>query len=138
MVNLKRNVRNTGIPPILQLAVTLNIFASGGYQINVGSSKLTSMSQSQVSKILCNTLKRLEEHLCPRFIKMDENKFSFSRSYFFNKYKIPGVIGIVDGTHIPILKPNKDEHAFFNRKGFHSINTMIVGFFVLNMHVCFY
>lgn len=42
------------------------------------------------------------------------------------KFNFPGVIGAVDGTHIPLLKPAVDEHNFINRKGFHSLNAQII------------
>ncbi|KAK0134291.1 putative nuclease HARBI1 [Merluccius polli] len=37
-----------------------------------------------------------------------------------------GVVGAVDGTHIQIIAPSKDEDVFVNRKNVHSINTQIV------------
>lgn len=123
---LKANRRITGIPPIIQLATTLNVLASGSYQINVGSHKALSIAQTTVSKIFRNTLKTLEERICPHWIFLDENAFPETQNYFFEKFKLPGIVGIVDGTHIPILKPNVDEHVFFNRKGYHSLNVMVV------------
>lgn len=43
----------------------------------------------------------------------------------------PGVVGLVDGTHIKIGKLLKTvEWAYVNRKGFHSINTQIVSFVI--------
>lgn len=35
--------------------------------------------------------------------------------------KINGVIGAIDGSHIKILRPQKDQHVYCNRKGDHSI-----------------
>lgn len=51
------------------------------------------------------------------------------RSY--EKFGIPGVIGVIDGTHIAIVPPKSDdpvypEHVYVNRKGNHSINTQLV------------
>ena len=37
-----------------------------------------------------------------------------------------GFVGAVDGCHIPIERPREDEHAYINRKGFHSIVLMAV------------
>jgi len=50
---------------------------------------------------------------------------------FYEKFGIPGVIGIIDGTHIAIVSPKSDdpiypEHIYINRKGYHSINTQLV------------
>ncbi|KAK0143610.1 putative nuclease HARBI1 [Merluccius polli] len=36
-----------------------------------------------------------------------------------------GVVGAVDGTHIQIIAPSKDEDVFVNRKKVHSINTQM-------------
>lgn len=42
-------------------------------------------------------------------------------------YNLPGIIGAVDGTHVAIVKPTGDvEHAYYNRKMFHSKNVLIV------------
>lgn len=42
---------------------------------------------------------------------------------FYNLRRFPGVIGCIDGTHIRILSPPKEEElAYVNRKRYHSIN----------------
>ncbi|XP_039967512.1 putative nuclease HARBI1, partial [Bactrocera tryoni] len=35
-------------------------------------------------------------------------------------------IGCIDGTHFGLQKPTLNEHMFFNRKGYHSLNSMII------------
>ena len=45
---------------------------------------------------------------------------------FFSVAGFPGVLGCVDGTHIPIIAPSVDEYAYVNRKNFHSINVQAV------------
>lgn len=42
------------------------------------------------------------------------------------KQKLLSVVGSVDGTHFGFQVPSKDEYMFFNRKGFHGLNAMIV------------
>lgn len=37
------------------------------------------------------------------------------------KKGIPGVLGAIDGPHIPILKPIENQEDYVNRKGFHSV-----------------
>uniref|UniRef100_A0A673IH05 DDE Tnp4 domain-containing protein n=1 Tax=Sinocyclocheilus rhinocerous TaxID=307959 RepID=A0A673IH05_9TELE len=39
---------------------------------------------------------------------------------------IPGIFGCIDGTHVRIQAPSKNEYLFVNRKGFHSINVQVV------------
>ena len=52
---------------------------------------------------------------------------------FFIKYGMPGVIGVVDGTHIYIKRPdNNVEHVYYSvRKAAHTKNVQIVNM-VLN------
>lgn len=45
---------------------------------------------------------------------------------FQRRFGLPGVIGCIDCTHIAIVKPNQEEHLFYNRKGHHSLNVQIV------------
>ena len=48
-----------------------------------------------------------------------------TKEQFYSLGRFPGVIGAIDGTHIPIIAPAKDEHLFVYRKGFHSINVQV-------------
>ena len=38
----------------------------------------------------------------------------------------PGIVGCVDGSHIPIVAPHQDEFVNVNRKGFHSLHIQAV------------
>nr|XP_054926931.1 putative nuclease HARBI1 isoform X2 [Dermacentor andersoni] len=40
---------------------------------------------------------------------------------FYRKWRFPGVVGAVDGCHIAIKAPEKEQDAYYNRKEFHSI-----------------
>ncbi|XP_032799334.1 uncharacterized protein LOC116936290 [Daphnia magna] len=40
--------------------------------------------------------------------------------------RIPGIIGSIDGTHIPIQRPILHEKAYVNRKNYHSINVQAI------------
>lgn len=44
---------------------------------------------------------------------------------------MPNIIGVIDGTHIPIVAPPEDDidapgHLYVNRKGFTSINVLAI------------
>ena len=49
---------------------------------------------------------------------------------------MPGVVGAIDGTHIKIIAPSKDEDVFVNRKKVHSINTQVV--FDANFNIAYW
>ena len=50
-----------------------------------------------------------------------------AKAHFFSKPGIPGVIGCVNGTHLKIISHGKRKaNQYFNRKGFYSLNAMVV------------
>jgi hypothetical protein len=52
----------------------------------------------------------------PELDQQQELSQAFARSQQF-----PGVIGCIDGCHIPIIAPKDNSASYVNRKGFHSI-----------------
>ncbi|XP_066599980.1 putative nuclease HARBI1 [Prorops nasuta] len=44
------------------------------------------------------------------------------KEYFLKEQGFPGVIGLIDGTHIRIDKPKEDPDSYINRKHFYSIH----------------
>ncbi|XP_067625184.1 uncharacterized protein [Eurosta solidaginis] len=122
------HIKHTSLPTTLQMAATLRFLAEGGFQKAVGKDSYIAMGRSTVSKVLKEVLRILEKYLCPRWIKlrMTESELTQSKQYFQQHFGIPGVIGCIDGTHIQITKPNKDHSIFYNRKGYFSMNAMII------------
>lgn len=45
---------------------------------------------------------------------------------FYKKFGWPGVLGCIDGTLVAIIRPSMHEERYYNRKGYHSLNVMIV------------
>ncbi|XP_017492902.1 PREDICTED: putative nuclease HARBI1, partial [Rhagoletis zephyria] len=116
---------STSVPSVLQLAATLSLLGSGSFQHVIGQDYLIGMAQSTMSKTIKYVLQEVENKLCPKFIKFVPENSEECIDTFLSKYKIPGVVGCVDGTHFGLQKPTSDEHMFFNRKGFYSPNSMI-------------
>lgn len=127
-------VKSTSVPATLKLSAALRFFAEGSYQKGVGNDMFAGMAQPTLSKILTSVIDVFEAELCPTVIQFpvsDEEKSEIKRG-FYERTGFPGVIGCVDGTHVKIFKPMKDiQHLYYNRKGFHSLNVMIVSFFNL-------
>nr|XP_029714158.1 putative nuclease HARBI1 [Aedes albopictus] len=122
-------VKSSSIPPILKLSAALRFFTVGSYQKGVGNDLFVGMAQPTLSKVLSSVIEVFEAEVCPTAIcfpeseaEMDEIKLAF-----YEKHGFPGVIGCVDGTHVRIFKPISDiQHLYYNRKGFHSLNVMLL------------
>ncbi|XP_055306869.1 putative nuclease HARBI1 [Sitodiplosis mosellana] len=70
----------------------------------------------------------ISSHLAPRFIKFPQTQAEIdaTKLRFEAQFNVPGLLSIVDGTHVAISAMSREvEHAFVNRKGFHSINVQI-------------
>ncbi|XP_017467601.1 PREDICTED: uncharacterized protein LOC108359991 [Rhagoletis zephyria] len=115
---IEGHLTRSKVPPVLQLAASLRFLAEGSCQRSVGNDSSISVARSAVSTILDDVLKVMERFICPQWVKleMDCIEKRISRDYFYLKYKIPSIIGCIDGTHIKIIKPSIDEHLFYNRK----------------------
>uniref|UniRef100_A0A1L8DIS7 Putative harbinger-4 pst n=1 Tax=Nyssomyia neivai TaxID=330878 RepID=A0A1L8DIS7_9DIPT len=112
------------ITPVHKLCIALTVLAKGSYQSSVGTDFVNPMKQNTVSKVLWEVLPAMERVLCQEWIKFTKNELC--KEHFYQKYRIPGVVGSIDGAHLPILKPGTDEHMFLNRKSYHSLNAMVV------------
>ena len=66
--------------------------------------------------------------LAPTFIFMPPARADIfeTKRNFYQVAGFPGIIGCIDGSHIPIVAPHEDEFAFVNRKKFHSINVQAI------------
>lgn len=118
----------------MKLASTLRFLAEGSYQKGVGRQIDVGLAQSTFSEVLAEVLLTLEKVLCPQWIvwpSLDEKK-EISKG-FYTKYRIPGVVGCIDGTHVRIFAPSKNRHLFYNRKGFNSLNVTIVSIKFMNV-----
>ncbi|XP_036336252.1 putative nuclease HARBI1 [Rhagoletis pomonella] len=122
-------IKSTAISRQQKLSLCLRILAEGSYQNAVGKDYMLGMAQPTVSKIFSEVIDILENELCDKWLnlKMNDEEQMESRSYFYNKSKIPGIVMCIDGTHIRIAKPTgSNSHLFYNRKGFYSLNVLVI------------
>ncbi|XP_041769569.1 putative nuclease HARBI1 [Anopheles merus] len=47
-------------------------------------------------------------------------------SYFYEKLPVENVVMCVDGTHIRIIAPHENPTDYYNRKGFYSLNALMI------------
>ncbi|XP_035895720.1 putative nuclease HARBI1 [Anopheles stephensi] len=85
------------------------------------------IGQSTFSETLDQTLSALERELAYAIdINMTEDEKSDARQYFYAKLPVPGVVACIDGTHIRIVAPRDDPIHYNNRKGFYSLNVLMI------------
>lgn len=128
---MKKISRSSSVPAIIRLSTFLKFVASGGYQLCVGNECVSFMSKSKVSELITECLDIMEQYLCPQWIvleKSQEEEEKIKQS-FFGSGGLPGVVGCIDGTHVRIKSPGiNEQHLYYNRKGYYSINVMAVSF----------
>ncbi|XP_023240575.1 putative nuclease HARBI1, partial [Centruroides sculpturatus] len=113
--------------------VGLRLFASGSYQNPVVQDNTLEISQLSVSRCITAVSEAINVILPHHYIKFpsSETEMALVKQIFMSLGGFPGVIGAIDGTHIPIIAPSLNdpdhkEFTYINRKGYHSINIQIV------------
>ncbi|KAJ8712003.1 hypothetical protein PYW08_008957 [Mythimna loreyi] len=119
--------RNDSISAEMKILIALSFYASGSYQTIIGQSALHNVSQITVSRSLNEVTEALNK-IYHKYIKWPTqcDERNIIKSKFYQKFGIPGVLGCIDGTHVAILRPHIHEERYYNRKGFHSLNAMII------------
>ncbi|KAJ8927446.1 hypothetical protein NQ314_020116 [Rhamnusium bicolor] len=65
-------------------------------------------------------------NLSPQIIKWPTLEEKNEIESHFRQNGFPGVLGVIDGTHIKIDKPSDDPDSYINRKGFYSIQVQLL------------
>ncbi|KAJ8912604.1 hypothetical protein NQ315_000473 [Exocentrus adspersus] len=71
-----------------------------------------------VNKI-CKDLLYLNE--TQKIITTNLETMAETSNYFREKTNFPGIVGIIDGSHIPLKAPELHPTSYINRKGYHSV-----------------
>ena len=105
-----------------KVAVTLYYLSDGGRLRKTANA--FGLAVSTVSVIVKNVTQAISTHLASTYIKLptSEQEVQESAANFFKRFGFPQCLCAVDGTHIPMLKPNENPTAYINRKGYHSLN----------------
>jgi hypothetical protein len=118
---VKDAARGRPIAPQLELLATLRFYATGCFLREVGD--LLGISEMSASRIV-HKVTYLIAGLRATYIKFPSNEeLPLIKRDFYNIAGMPGVIGCVDGSHVPIKRPITDDYEEYRcRKGFFSIN----------------
>lgn len=94
----------------------------------VGSNAFSALSQSMISRYISKYTNIIVNHLSPNYIQFPRTAAAIEdvEQSFRRKYDVPGILSIIAGTHVAVSALSHEiEHAFVNRKGYHSINVQI-------------
>ena len=107
------------------LAAFLWVLATNERRVHVA--ERFDMSISSLHNIIDQIMDITVNHLQAKFIRWpDAGERAAIAQSFATKNNFPGIIGAIDGSHIPIIAPNEYPENFINRKSFHSIVLQVV------------
>ena len=116
--------RSYAASPHLQICVALQFFASGTFQIICGDG--INVSQASASRYIRDVSLGLQA-IYHQFVSLPAGlKRVEVKNKFYEIAHFPGVVGLVDGTHIRIQRPSEDEADYINRHFYHSINVQAI------------
>ncbi|KAJ8714889.1 hypothetical protein PYW08_004870 [Mythimna loreyi] len=115
------------IPLKVKVLCALSFLATGSYQRIVGVTQ--NLAQRTASRCIRQVVNALNHHaIMAKWIVFPKTRHdrSFIKQEFQRRFGLPGVIGCIDCTHVALVKPNNEEHLFYNRKGYHSLNVQMI------------
>ncbi|KAK6021484.1 hypothetical protein OSTOST_12843, partial [Ostertagia ostertagi] len=90
------------------------------------AARLAGCNQSTVSRVLKNFVRAINRRASEYISWPSERESIGINASFYSRYHLPGIVGIIDGTHCRIQRPTHNEEDFVCRKGYHSINVGVV------------
>ena len=103
-----------------RVAVTLWYLSTGADFRTIGH--LFGISKSAVCLIIKEVCTAIVEILLPAYIQFPSGeKLQLTIDGFMEKFSFPQCVGVIDGSHIPIVSPKYYPADYYNRKGWHSV-----------------
>ncbi|XP_032689885.1 putative nuclease HARBI1 [Odontomachus brunneus] len=116
---LLENDDSPKLPPAKQFAIALWFFGNQEAYRSVADRFGT--SKDTIWRCVFNVAYTLEQHV-QNYIKWPQIQETLNiQEQFAAISNFPGVVGVIDGCHIPISAPIEHPNNYINRKGFHSI-----------------
>ncbi|KAJ2949263.1 hypothetical protein O0L34_g6216 [Tuta absoluta] len=127
--HLPPTLRSDALDVDTKVLAALEFYATGSYQTIVGNDRRHCISQASVSKAIKNvTLALNKPEILNKYVSFPfqlEEREQVKRQ-FYTKYRMRGLLACVDGTHVAIVTPTTHPERYKNRKGYYSLNIMIM------------
>lgn len=119
------NKRNDSLSTEQQLLITLRFYATGNFQMT--DADLIGVHQTTAGRIVHKVSKAIAS-LREQFISFPSpDELEAEKVSFYNLSRFPGVIGVIDGTHVRVQRPSGNSSELYrNRKDFFSLNVQIM------------
>ena len=117
---------NNSLTANQQLLIALQFYGSDGFY------RLVALAHGVSTQTVCTVVHKvthgINTHVLAEVVRWPEIEAERRdiANPFFRISGFPCVAGCVDGTLVPILRPSEFEAAYFDRKGNHSLNAMII------------
>ncbi|KAL6727552.1 hypothetical protein ANCDUO_11307 [Ancylostoma duodenale] len=101
--------RKSDLPVADQVAMSIHLLGRNVMQAD--SARIAGCNQATVARTL-NFLQAINKHACDYIYWPSERERRELRRIYYEKYRLPEVVGAIDGTHIPIQAPhlNKEDY----------------------------
>ena len=85
-------------------------------------SELFGLGRSTVGEIVIETCDAIAAHLLPQYVFIPQgDKLREIVEGFETYWGFPQAVGAIDGSHIPIIRPDESASDYYNRKGYYSV-----------------
>ncbi|CAH1990869.1 unnamed protein product [Acanthoscelides obtectus] len=101
------------------MKICLRYLGDPGYQQGIGQE--LGVSQATVSRTVDRVVNSIVAQ-SNEWIKFPTTNHMVAKRTWQSMYKFPTAIGVIECTHIGILKPNRHGDEYINRKGKHTLN----------------
>ena len=85
-------------------------------------SELFGLGKATVGKIVVETCQAISKYLLPKYVNIPQgNRLKEVVDGFELCWGFPQAAGAIDGSHIPIVRPQESASDYYNRKGYYSV-----------------
>ncbi|KAK6022536.1 transposase, IS4 family, partial [Ostertagia ostertagi] len=120
----RRQGRGIDLTVADQVAISIHLLGRNVMQSD--SARIAGCHQSTVSRVLFTFVRALNRRAARYIHWPTEVEKARIRQQFYRRFGVPGVTGVIDGTHCRIQRPTEGEEDYVNRKGYHSLNVGVV------------